>query len=71
MIMPKNILLSNSIKGYEIEEVSDKYEIILCRDLNAKITGYLFTVSIRGRKELINIVKMGKLKIINDTFTPT
>ena len=40
-------------------------------DFNAEITGYLCTVSNKGGEELQNIAEMGKLKIINDTTTPT
>ena len=51
--------------------IEKKYDVMICGDFNAKITGYLCTVSNKGGEELLNIAEMGKLKIINDSMTPT
>ena len=51
--------------------VEKKYDVMICGDFNAKITGYLCTVSNKGGEEIRNITEMGKLKILNDTKTPT
>ena len=41
MTMPKNILLNNSIKGYEIEGIADSYKIILSTLMQKLLVTYM------------------------------